>query len=99
MAHSARRQADARLYPDYQRWQKNTLQLSLDILNLGNLLNCSWGNRWIAGNNRLIEAAYGTGVIADTPAFTFRGGNQTFFIGTNLTSRWRAEVGMRYIFD
>ena len=53
----------------------------------------------MVGNNRLIEAAYGTGAAADTPAFTFRGGSQTFFTDTNLASRWCAQVGVRYIFD
>ena len=73
--------------------------MSFDILNLGNLLNAGWGNRQVVGNNRLIEAAYGTGAADDTPAFTFRGGSQTFFTDTNLASRWRAQVGVRYIFD
>lgn len=96
-------QLDAKLMQDFTlttaSGKKNTLQLSFDILNLGNLLNRSWGNRQIVGNNRLIEAAYGTGATADTPAFTFRGGNQTFFTSTDLASRWRAQVGVRYIFD
>lgn len=77
--------------------RKNTLQLSFDMLNVGNLLNANWGNRYIVGNNRLIEATYPTG--ANAPAYTFRGGNQTFFTDTSLASRWRAQVGIRYIFD
>ena len=96
-------QLDAKLMQDFTLTtaggKKNTLQVSFDILNLGNLLNAGWGNRQVVGNNRLIEAAYGTGAAADTPAFTFRGGSQTFFTDTNLASRWRAQVGVRYIFD
>jgi hypothetical protein len=96
-------QLDAKLMQDFTLTtaggKKNTLQVSFDILNLGNLLNASWGNRQIVGNNRLIEAAYGTGAAADTPAYTFRGGSQTFFTSTDLASRWRAQVGVRYIFD
>ncbi|GAC1586299.1 MAG: carboxypeptidase regulatory-like domain-containing protein [Hymenobacter sp.] len=95
-------QLDAKLMQDFtlttSGGKKNTLQLSLDILNLGNLLNRSWGNRQLVGNNRLIEAGYSS-ATPDTPAFTFRGGNQTFFTDTNLTSRWRAQVGVRYLFD
>jgi hypothetical protein len=95
-------QLDAKLAQDFtlttSGGKKNTLQLSLDILNLGNLFNRSWGNRQIVGNNRLIETSYGT-ANPDTPEFTFRGGNQTFFTSTDLTSRWRAQVGVRYIFD
>ena len=78
--------------------KKNTLQVSFDILNLGNLLNANWGNRQVVGNNRLLEASYAS-ATSNTPAFNFRGGNQTFFTDTNLTSRWRAQVGVRYIFD
>ena len=93
-------QLDAKLMQDFTvtttGGKKNTLQLSFDILNLGNLLNRSWGNRQLVGNNRLIEVASYTG---DTPSFQFRGGSQTFFTDTNLASRWRAQVGVRYIFD
>ncbi len=96
-------QLDAKLMQDFtlttSGGKKNTLQVSFDILNLGNLLSRSWGNRQIVGNNRLIEAAYGTGSTVDTPAYTFRGGSQTFFTDTSLASRWRAQVGVRYLFD
>ncbi|WP_210514623.1 TonB-dependent receptor [Hymenobacter terricola] len=94
-------QLDAKLMQDFavatSSGKKNTLQVSFDILNLGNLLNRSWGNRQVVGNNRLLETSYATG--SDVPAFNFRGGNQTFFTDTNLASRWRAQVGVRYIFD
>ncbi len=95
-------QLDAKLMQDFtvktSGGKSNTLQLSLDILNLGNLLDRSWGNRQLVGNNRLIEAGY-SAANPDTPTFTFRGGNQTYFTDTSLNSRWRAQVGVRYIFD
>ncbi|GAA3959049.1 hypothetical protein [Hymenobacter antarcticus] len=95
-------QLDAKILQDFtlttNSGKKNTLQLSLDILNLGNLLNASWGNRQLVGNNRLIEAGYSS-ATSSTPAYTFRGGNQTFFTDTSLNSRWRVQVGVRYIFD
>lgn len=95
-------QLDAKILQDFSiltgSGKRNTLQLSLDIQNLGNLLNRSWGNRQLVGNNRLIEAAY-LAAQPDVPTFTFRGGNQTFYIDPSLTSRWRAQVGVRYIFD
>ncbi len=95
-------QLDAKLAQDFSiktsGGRKNTLQLSLDILNLGNLLNRSWGNRQFVGNNRLIETNYSV-ATPNTPEYTFRGGNQTFFTSTDLASRWRAQVGVRYIFD
>jgi hypothetical protein len=95
-------QLDAKLLQDFTvttaGGKKNTLQLSFDILNVGNLLNRNWGDRYLVGNNRLVEATYPT-AGTNTPAYTFRGGNQTFFTDTSLASRWRAQVGVRYIFD
>ena len=95
-------QLDAKLMQDFSiktsGGKRNTLQLSFDILNLGNLLNRSWGNRQFVGNNRLIETGYDV-AKPDVPSFTFRGGNQTFFTSTDLASRWRAQVGVRYIFE
>ncbi len=94
-------QLDAKLLQDFAvttgSGKKNTLQLSFDIQNLGNLLYRGWGGRQLVGNNRLIEATYAA--TSDTPAFTFRGGSQTFYIDPSLASRWRAQVGVRYIFD
>jgi hypothetical protein len=95
-------QLDAKVLQDFTvttgSGKKNTLQLSFDILNVGNLLNRNWGDRYLVGNNRLIEATYPTAGTS-APAYTFRGGNQTFFTDTSLASRWRAQVGVRYIFD
>ena len=95
-------QLDAKLLQDFVvttgSGKHNTLQLSFDILNLGNLLNANWGNRQIVGNNRLIEATY-PAATPDAPAYTFRGGSQTFFTDASIASRWRAQVGVRYIFD
>ena len=95
-------QLDAKILQDFtvktKGGKNNTLQLSLDMLNLGNLLNASWGNRQLVGNNRLIQADY-AGTTPNAPAYTFRGGNQTFFTDTSLNSRWRAQVGVRYLFN
>jgi hypothetical protein len=95
-------QLDAKILQDFtvktKGGKNNTLQLSLDVLNLGNLLSASWGNRQLVGNNRLIQADY-AGTTPNAPAYTFRGGNQTFFTDTSLNSRWRAQVGVRYLFN
>ncbi|PJJ59285.1 TonB-dependent receptor [Hymenobacter chitinivorans] len=94
-------QLDAKLLQDFSiegAKKKHTLQLSLDVQNLGNLLNSDWGVRRVFANNRFIEAAY-PAATPDTPTFQFRGGNQTFINNTDLNSRWRAQVGLRYILD
>ncbi|OUJ69166.1 TonB-dependent receptor [Hymenobacter crusticola] len=94
-------QLDAKVIQDFSVQafgRKNTLQLSLDIQNLGNLLSSDWGVRRVYANNRFIETSYPT-ATANTPAYQFRGGNQTFINNTDLNSRWRAQLGLRYILD
>ncbi|WP_167856334.1 TonB-dependent receptor [Hymenobacter metallicola] len=94
-------QLDAKLLQDFSlngKQKKHTFQLSLDIQNLGNLISSDWGVRRVFGNNRFIETGYSS-AAPDTPEFRFRGGNQTFVNNTDLNSRWRAQVGLRYILD
>jgi hypothetical protein len=73
----------------------NTIQFSLDVLNLGNLLNSDWG---------LIEQPNNVSPISvDTsgtvPEFTFDSSlEETFGFDASLLSRWQAQFGLRYIF-
>ncbi|WP_035563545.1 carboxypeptidase regulatory-like domain-containing protein [Hymenobacter sp. IS2118] len=94
-------QLDAKLLQDFTVTageRKHSLQLSLDVQNLGNLLSSDWGVRRVFANNRFIETAY-LPSAPNTPVYQFRGGNQTFINNTDLNSRWRAQLGLRYIFD
>ena len=74
----------------------NTLQLSLDILNFGNLLNSDWGV--VQQPNNLSPISVDTS--GGTPVYTFNGGSdaKTFGYDSSLASRWQAQVGLRYIF-
>ncbi|MBC7923521.1 MAG: TonB-dependent receptor [Ferruginibacter sp.] len=76
--------------------KKHTLQLSLDIQNLGNLISSNWGERQVYANNRLLEFA---GYQGNTPTYRFSGGDRTFVNDTGLNSRWRGQIGVRYLFD
>jgi len=89
--------------------KRNTLRLTMDIFNFGNLLNKNWGiyripNRTALLNVKRIET---TGVNAGKPVFSFPyldANNQiplvnTFQNSTNQNSRWQAQVGVRYIFN
>lgn len=74
----------------------NTLQLSIDILNIGNLLNSDWG---------VIEQVNSPSPISvdasgNVPVYTFNGGSnaKTFGFDASLASRWQAQFGVRYIF-
>jgi hypothetical protein len=75
----------------------NTIQISLDILNFGNLLNSDWGVVQEPFNQQPI------GVVVDPatnePVYTYNENRvDTFAVNTSLLSRWRMQVGLRYIF-
>lgn len=90
---------DIKLTQDYNfnvsSKKKNTIQLSLDILNFGNLLNSDWG---------LVQAPIsvqpiGVSLAGSVPTYTFNGQQkETFAIDPSLASRWQAQFGVRYIF-
>lgn len=78
----------------------NKLQLSLDIINIGNLLNSSWGRQYTLLNQQFSLINY-TGSTGSTPSFTY---NPTLTNGSpwsasDLLSRWRMQIGIRYLFN
>jgi hypothetical protein len=75
----------------------HTIQVSLDILNLANLLNNSWGIRKIPTNTQPLGVSVdpATGV----PTYTFDTNlRNTFSQDFSLLSRWQAQLGLRFIF-
>ncbi|MDR2584759.1 MAG: TonB-dependent receptor [Prevotellaceae bacterium] len=85
---------------------KNTLQLSLDIKNVMNLFNSSWGvakylNPQIGSEARILKYE---GVDADgfatysTPA-VINGNTKTFTSSTGLGQCWYASIGIKFIFN
>ncbi|HLF63092.1 MAG TPA: TonB-dependent receptor [Saprospiraceae bacterium] len=74
----------------------NHVQVSLDILNFGNLLSSDWGVKELPNNTQPI------GVTVDAngvPTYSFDANLQeTFSNDLGLQSRWQAQVGLRYIF-
>ena len=77
---------------------KHTFQISLDILNVANLLNDSWGVRKIAdpsATSPLTLVRFDDGI----PVFNFTGPDKTFIDDPSLLSRWRAQIGFRYFFN
>lgn len=85
---------------------RHNLQVSLDILNVGNLLNPAWG--WFYqnpgfGNYQLLnfegfEEDPNTGEET-VPTFTFDSQPENPFGIDNFLSRWRMQLGVRYIFN
>jgi len=74
----------------------NTLQFSIDILNVGNLINSEWGLIQQPNNVQPI------GVTVDgsgNPTYTFNPDQtETFGYDSSLMSRWQMQFGLRYIF-
>jgi len=76
----------------------NSIQLSLDVLNFGNLLSSKWGVREIATNTGLVQPI-GVSVDNGNPTYSFdTAQTQTFFNDFSLNSRWQAQLGLRYNF-
>lgn len=74
----------------------NHIQISLDILNIGNLINPDWGVRELPNNTQPLGVTVdGNGV----PTYSFDPNlTSTFSADLGLQSRWQAQVGLRYIF-
>ena len=91
----------------------HTLQISLDLINVGNLLNKSWGRQYFVPNT--FNSTLGTGLtqvaFADAAGNIASGYNAATFnrpaftYGTpatysidQLASRWQGQLGLRYSF-
>jgi Carboxypeptidase regulatory-like domain len=82
--------------------RRHTFQLSVDILNIGNLIDSDWGVRDVASS-----AATSPLTLSPTtpfnangaPVLRFTGPSQTFVADPGPLSRWRTQLGLRYFFD
>jgi hypothetical protein len=87
---------DVRLLQDYTLANNNVVQFSVDVLNIGNMLNSDWGVRQMPTNTQPIGVR-----IADdgTPVYNFDTDlTSTFNNDFSLLSRWQLQLGLRYIF-
>ncbi|SFC10618.1 TonB-dependent Receptor Plug Domain [Parapedobacter composti] len=79
---------------------KNThrLQVSLDIINVGNLLNSSWGVVQMPNMTNFLQFR---GVQSSTPTYTVNQNLEasTFRNNTSIDSRYQIQLGLRYIFN
>ncbi len=77
---------------------RHGFQITFDLLNVGNFLNSSWGVRKIASpaaTSPLTLVRFNAGV----PVFNFTGPSQTFIDDPSLSSRWRMQLGLRYLLN
>ena len=78
--------------------QRNTLQLSIDFINLGNLLNSDWGIRKYATTSGYYQPI-GVSYNNNSPVYTFDPTQYSTFVSSpDLLSRWQMQLGLRYIF-
>jgi hypothetical protein len=100
-------QLDFRLLQDFfldVKGKRNTLQLSLDIFNFGNMLNSEWGvfqtpNRQtlldFRGYNATGQPQFRYPLLNNTTKETLV---KTYRDDLGLTARWQMQIGVRYIF-
>ena len=79
--------------------KKHTLQLSLDVENVANLLNSDWGVRKVASAAATSPLTLVRFDGNGAPVFHFVGPERTFIDDPGLFSRWRAQLGLRYLFN
>ncbi|MCI2121738.1 MAG: carboxypeptidase regulatory-like domain-containing protein [Bacteroidales bacterium] len=84
--------------------RRNTIQLGFDILNLGNLLNSSWGNYYYVQKTNILKvvSGYSQG-STEAPAYQFQANGteilkKTFTTSKSFSSTWSMQVSLRYIF-
>ncbi|MGO4822111.1 MULTISPECIES: TonB-dependent receptor [unclassified Flavobacterium] len=88
---------DYNFKPSSSSNKTNTIQFSVDVLNIGNLLNSDWGLVQVPTTVQPI----GVSVDQTTkiPTYSYNGTQtKTFNYDASLLSRWQAQFGIRYIF-
>jgi hypothetical protein len=78
--------------------KRHTMQLSIDIMNFGNLINDGWGVRQIADPSATSPLTLDSWDATDEPVFSFTGPESTFMDDVSEFSRWRMQIGLRYFF-
>jgi hypothetical protein len=86
--------------------QRHTLRLTVDIVNVGNLLNRNWGLVKLQNTSTPLTFE---GMAADhkTPLFSFPYADATNFVplvnsysnNTGIISRWQMQFGIKYMFN
>lgn len=86
--------------------KRNTLQLSIDIFNVGNLLNKKWGQRYSYEQSffdNTFRALTLAGYDGNTPQYRFNPvrDNEPWTISDAPIggSRWVGQIGIRYLFN
>jgi hypothetical protein len=79
--------------------RRHAFQVGLDILNVGNLINSDWGVRKVASASATSPLTLVRFNAGGAPVFNFTGPAETFINDPGLLSRWRAQIGLKYLFN
>ena len=87
--------------------KRNTIQVSLDILNAGNLINKNWGKALFYNQNNILVPANNSSVVAGgtvRPTFKLNPYNndmlkKTYKDNVGYGSTYSMQLGIRYIFN
>lgn len=91
-------QVDVRMLQDFYfevKNKRNTVQVSLDFINIGNLISSKWGVRKYASASGYYQpiSYLSNGKYQFDPSL-----KETFIASPDLPSRWQMQLGLRYIF-
>ncbi|MDG2498309.1 MAG: TonB-dependent receptor [Flavobacteriaceae bacterium] len=75
----------------------NTIQFSVDVLNVGNLIRSEWGLVQQPNNTSPIGVSVDPATLEPTYSFN-PNQTETFGYDSSLASRWQMQFGLRYIF-
>ncbi|HEV8358279.1 MAG TPA: carboxypeptidase regulatory-like domain-containing protein [Gemmatimonadales bacterium] len=79
--------------------RRHNFELTVDVLNLGHLINSSWGVRKVADVSATSPLTLTRFDLTGAPVFNFTGPAKTFIDDPGLLSRWRTQIGLRYFFQ
>ena len=98
---------DFRVYQDFyitSNGKKHDLQVTFDVFNLTNMINSEWGRRYFISNDQyaLYEfKGFQTGTTTPEYYFKQKADTKPYTVddsGIN-SSRWQAQIGVRYSFN
>ncbi|MDO7874136.1 TonB-dependent receptor [Hymenobacter sp. ASUV-10] len=75
----------------------NSLQITLDVINFGNLLNNDWGRQYFV-NNQSFQLARVERFQNGQPVISFPKVQQAYDVSA-FASRWQMQLGVRYSFN
>ena len=79
---------------------RHTFQLTVDVLNVANLLNSEWGVRSVASAAATAPLQLVRFDNSGAPVFNYKGTAKTTYVDDpGLFSRWQIQLGLRYMFN